>query len=167
MFARIIKFVLEHEGGYVNHPSDPGGATNMGITQRTLNAYCKKNGLPVFDVKNLKRPMAIDIYYQEYWSAEWERLGFPLAACLFDTCVNMGEARALRFLKECNNNYVTYLQLRIARYKELIAARPSLKVFEKGWMNRMTDLRRFIEIELEQERQYGQGEKQTNGGTQT
>jgi lysozyme family protein len=138
----------------------------MGITQRTLNAYCKKNGLTLYDVKDLKRPLAIDIYYQEYWNPAWEHLGFELATCMFDTSVNMGTARALKFLQECNGDYVKYLQLRLGKYKELIEATPRLKVFERGWMNRMTELRRFIEIERDQERKYGQAEKQTDGGAQ-
>ena len=43
-FDECLPLVLVHEGGYVNHPKDPGGATNKGITQRTYDAWCKRQG---------------------------------------------------------------------------------------------------------------------------
>jgi lysozyme family protein len=153
MFSRILKFVLDHEGGYVNHPADPGGATNYGITQRTLDAYNQENNLPKEDVKDLKLAKATNIYYDKYWNPEWEKLGFPLAACMFDTAVNMGVNRAYSFLNQCDNDYVKYLQLRIAAYNAIVERRPASKVFLKGWMNRVTDLRRFIDSEMEIEKQ--------------
>jgi lysozyme family protein len=140
VFNKIIHFVLEEEGGYVNHPSDPGGETKYGISKRSY---------PNVDIKNLTKEQAIEIYRKDYWRDEWETLGFPLAACMTDTAVNMGMGRAKKFLEQCNDDYVTYLQLRIARYKDIIAARPASKVFEKGWMNRVARLRRFIDAEKE------------------
>jgi lysozyme family protein len=147
MFHKIYQFTHKWEGGYSNHPADPGGSTNYGITQNTLNAYNKKHDRPFKNVKDLQIPEAIEIYYDEYWKPEWKDLGFPLAACMFDTAVNMGHSRADKFLKNCNGSYVEYLQLRIAKYKELVERHPRLKVFENGWMNRVADLRRFIEVE--------------------
>jgi hypothetical protein len=58
----------------------------------------------------------------------------------------MGLGRANGFLKESQGNYVVYLQARIAKYKELMEKNPKLKVFERGWMRRVTELRRFIEV---------------------
>ena len=136
MFDKLITFVLEEEGGYVNHPSDPGGETKFGISKRSY---------PDVDIKNLTKPEAIEIYRNDYWQPEWEQFGLPLAMCMLDTSVNMGQGRAQKFLDKCGGSYVQYLQLRIARYKEIIANRPASKVFEKGWMNRMTRLRRFID----------------------
>lgn len=152
MFARIIQFVLQEEGGYSNHPKDPGGATNMGVTQKTLDAYCEENGIPKFNVRELKKEFAIQLYYDKYWRPDWEKLGLALAACMLDTAINMGMGRAIKFLKECDGNYVTFLQLRIAKYKEIIEKNPDLKVFERGWMNRVTRLRRWIEAELQLEK---------------
>jgi lysozyme family protein len=151
MFAKIVNFILEREGGYVNHPNDRGGATNMGVTQRTLDRWCAKHGKPTFDVKDLDKPTAIQIYKEDYWKEEWEKLGFGMAACLFDTAVNSGMGRAESMRKQATD-YVDYIQRRIAFYKAIIQNDPSQKVFEKGWMNRMTHLRRFIEVELEAER---------------
>ena len=150
MFHKIFQFTHKWEGGYVNHPADPGGATNYGVTQRTFDAYNKKKERPQKDVKVMTLQEAIEVYYDEYWKPEWKELGFPLAACMFDASVNHGPAQAERFLRQCNGSYVEYLQLRIAFYKRLIERRPDLKVFEKGWMNRVTDLRRFIEAEKDE-----------------
>lgn len=138
MFEKIIQFALQEEGGYVNHPSDPGGETKYGISKRSY---------PNEDIKNLTVQRAIEIYRKDYWKDAWEALGFPLAACMLDTAINMGGGRAQKFLDRCGGSYVTFLQLRIARYKEIIANKPSQKVFEKGWFARVTKLRRFIDEE--------------------
>jgi lysozyme family protein len=137
MFPTIIEFVLQHEGGYCCVPNDPGGETNWGIA---------KSAHPNLDIKNLTKDQAIAIYAKEYWNPQWESLGLPLAAAMLDTAVNMGPKVANYFLQNCNKDYVQYLQLRIARYKFLTQQNPNLQKFFQGWMNRVTDLRRFIEV---------------------
>lgn len=137
LFHQIIPFIMEEEGGYVNHPNDPGGETKYGISKRSY---------PHLNIKDITQQDAVRIYYDDYWKDEWNKLGLPLAACMLDTAVNMGMGRAKEFLKNCGGSYVIFLQLRIAKYKELIEKNPKLKVFEKGWMNRVTRLRRFIEV---------------------
>ena len=52
-FDTIMEYVFKDEGGYVNHPKDPGGATNMGFTQRTYDWYCELNILIIIYTKNL------------------------------------------------------------------------------------------------------------------
>ncbi len=136
LFHKIIPFVLEHEGGYVNDKDDPGGETKYGISKRAF---------PHLNILDLTQKEAIQIYYDKYWKHDWEQLGFPLAACMFDTAVNMGHSRANHFLKLCSRNHDNYLKLRADRYNELISDNPTLKKFEKGWMNRVAQLRRFID----------------------
>jgi lysozyme family protein len=131
---------MKWEGGYVNHPNDPGGETKFGITKRSY---------PHLNIRDITIQDAIRIYYEDYWKDEWNKLGFGLAACMLDTAVNMGHKRANEFLKNCEGSHVIYIQLRIAKYKELIEKNPKLAVFERGWMNRLTDLRRFIDGELQ------------------
>lgn len=152
LFHQIIPFIMEHEGGYVNHPNDPGGETKYGISKR---AY------PRLNIRDLTIQDAVRIYYEDYWEDEWNKLGLPLAACMLDTAVNMGKKRAKDFLKNCEGSHVIYIQLRIAKYKEIIDADPKKKVFEKGWMNRLRDLRRFIEVNKEDNfvRAYGGNRK--------
>jgi lysozyme family protein len=152
LFHSIIPFIIEHEGGYVNHPNDPGGETKYGISKR---AY------PYLNIKDITLQDAVRIYYEDYWEDSWNKLGFPLAACMLDTAVNMGKKRAREFFDRSDGSYITYIQVRIAKYKEIIDKNPKMKVFEKGWMNRVTDLRRFIEIKKEDNfvRSYGGNRK--------
>lgn len=67
-FERALALVLQHEGGFSDHPSDPGGATMMGITQATLGAW---RGQPVTraDIRALSREEARAIYRIRYWNA--------------------------------------------------------------------------------------------------
>ena len=141
MFNKIISFVLEEEGGYVNNPNDAGGETKFGISKRSY---------PNVDIKNLTKEQAIEIYRKDYWKEEWEALGFPMAACMLDTSINMGPGRAKRFFDK-SSDYVSFLQQRLSFYKSIIEKNPSQKVFERGWNARMTRLRRFIEAEKEPE----------------
>jgi hypothetical protein len=137
-FTKVIEFILQHEGGYVNHKDDPGGETTMGISKR---AY------PNLDIKNLKKQQVVEIYFKDYWlKAGCEQMDFPLAACQMDTAVNAGIGRANTFLKACNGDYKLYLELRRTWYLDLIKRKPSMKVFQKGWLNRVNDLAKFIDI---------------------
>lgn len=98
-FSLCLDRVLKHEGGFVNHPKDPGGATNMGITQAVLAEWLKR---PVTeaDVKALTRQTAADIYRARYWSPILAE-GLPPGVdyMVFDLAVNSGVARAVRFLQ--------------------------------------------------------------------
>lgn len=66
-FEKAIGFLFPAEGGYVNHQSDKGGPTNMGITQKTFDNYRQQKGLPTENVKNITSEEAKNIYYEEYW----------------------------------------------------------------------------------------------------
>lgn len=102
-FERCLGEILRHEGGYVDHPSDPGGATNMGITRKTLARWRKVSpwtGLPKAAVEALTRDEAALIYRAQYWNtvkAGAMPAGVDLA--LFDFAVNSGPDRAARVLQ--------------------------------------------------------------------
>lgn len=98
-FANCMSVVLEHEGGYVDHPDDPGGATNLGITHLTLADW---RGAPVSkgDVRALQRTEAEEIYRARYWNAlNCDRLAAGVDLVVFDFGVNAGPARAARMLQ--------------------------------------------------------------------
>jgi len=98
-FAECLAVVLRHEGGFVNHPDDPGGATNMGITARTL-AEWRGRPVTVDDVRALTRSEAEDIYWTRFWTrlrADSAPLGLDLS--VFDFGVNSGPTRATRVLQ--------------------------------------------------------------------
>lgn len=98
-FGPALTCVLAQEGGYSDHPDDPGGATMMGITQATLAAW---RGAPVTkaDVRSLTRDEAAAIYRARYWNAvRGDDLPVGLDLAVFDFAVNSGASRAIRSLQ--------------------------------------------------------------------
>jgi len=94
-FDDIIEVVLEHEGGYVNDPKDPGGETNFGIAKRSH---------PDVDIKNLTKDGAKEIYKEVYWDGnKVESLSEDLRHIYFDMCVNQGRGRAVKILQQSAN----------------------------------------------------------------
>jgi lysozyme family protein len=91
-FDRALQLVLRHEGGLVDNPKDPGGLTNLGISQR---AY------PQLDIRSLTVADAAEIYRRDYWEkVQGDKLPEPLAIALFDCAVNVGWPRAILILQE-------------------------------------------------------------------
>lgn len=96
-FAKALAVTLRYEGGYVNHPSDPGGETNYGITWRTYNAYRKRKGLAPRSVRQIEEHEVAAIYREQYWDlVRGDELPTGLDLCLFDFAVNSGPTRAVR-----------------------------------------------------------------------
>ena len=95
---KAIDRVIKVEGGYVNHPNDPGGSTNWGITQRTLDEYMDRLGADSFPVQFLAKYQARDIYRQRYWKPMRlsEIRHDTIAYALFDQGVNQGPRTAIR-----------------------------------------------------------------------
>ena len=103
-YAPALQLVLAHEGGYVNHPQDPGGATNKGITQRVYNAYRRRNGQPPRSVKEISNLEVSDIYRKEYWDASGANIApAGIDYALFDYSVNSGVNRAVKDLQRTLN----------------------------------------------------------------
>lgn len=108
----IIAASIGLEGGYVNHPNDPGGETNKGITKRVAVA----NGY-TGPMRTIPDSIVVSIYYQDYLV----RPGYePLIALdpavtqeLFDTTVNMGPSRPGRFFQESLNEICPALKLKV------------------------------------------------------
>ena len=158
-FERAVKIVLKNEGGYVNDPVDPGGETKYGITKRTY---------PKVDIKNLTEDGAKAIYKRDFWDPyPYDKLVYPdLAAKIFDTSVNVGQKRAFKFLQLAANIegaklvvdgawgpkttaavnaingeklHSVYRQVQADYYKNLVAARPSLSKYIRGWLRRAAE----------------------------
>lgn len=105
-FEKALSFVFGNEGGYSNDPDDRGGATNLGITQSTLDrARLEINGLPS-SVRNLTRAQAEEIYRVFYWEeSKADMLPYPLCTLHFDGAVNHGVGGAGKLLQRTINNY--------------------------------------------------------------
>jgi lysozyme family protein len=98
-FDRALALVLDLEGGFVDHPRDPGGATNLGVTRATL-AKARGRPVTVSDVRALTRAEAGTIYRRSYWDAvRGDDLPAGLDLAVFDYAVNSGPSRAVRSLQ--------------------------------------------------------------------
>ena len=145
-FEDALKFTLKWEGGFVNDRDDPGGKTNYGITAETFARY-----FPGREVESITLPEAATIYRNGYWvGAGCESLPKPLAVAVFDTAVNCGVSRAKRWLEETRDSK-KYLTLRREHYYRISDSNPSLKKFIRGWLNRLNDLHKYIDILLTEE----------------
>ena len=154
-FDKIIEVVLEHEGGYVNDPKDPGGETNFGIAKRSN---------PDVDIKNLTIEQAKEIYKSKYWDKnKVEKLPEQLRHIYFDMCVNMGRGRAGKIIQRAANNRghelvvdgalgpvtlgkINNVELervrafRIKYYADLVTRKPDLEKFYFGWFRRSLEV---------------------------
>ncbi len=98
-FDASLARVLKHEGGYSNHPSDPGGPTNFGITIHDYRRYIKANGTAA-DVREMARADAAKIYRERYWDAlRCNDLPAGLDYAVFDYGVNSGTGRAAKVMR--------------------------------------------------------------------
>ena len=94
-YDKCLKTILHHEGGYVNHPKDPGGETNLGVTKRV---YQEHGGTK--DMKDLLVEDVAPIYKKGYWDRmKGDDLPGGLDLCVFDFGVNAGPGRAAKFLQ--------------------------------------------------------------------
>ena len=94
-YDKCLKTILHHEGGYVNHPKDPGGETNLGVTKRV---YEEHGGTK--DMKNLLVEDVAPIYKKGYWDRmKGDELPNGLDLCVFDFGVNAGPGRSAKYLQ--------------------------------------------------------------------
>ena len=98
-YPESLRRVLTHEGGYTNHPSDPGGPTNFGITIADYRRYVKP-GATAADVRAMRLDEAKAIYRSKYWDAmRCDDLPAGLDYAVFDYGVNSGIGRAVKVLQ--------------------------------------------------------------------
>lgn len=157
-FNAALAFVLRFEGGYVDHPADPGGATNMGITRASLADW---RGKPVSkdDVRSLSRVEAGAIYRARYWDAvRGDELPSGVDLAVFDLGVNSGPSRAIRLLQRAvgvaEDGRLGPLTLAASHRadaarlvaslcglrRDFLRAMPTFAVFGRGWMARIDAL---------------------------
>ncbi len=150
-----IKHVLKHEGSFVNHPDDPGGATNRGITIGTLSDWLGRPA-SIAEVKNLDERDAIEIYRRNYWAAmSCDDLPAGLDYSVMDMGVNAGPGRAGKMLQgivgatkdgkigpmtvAAVNSYDNDIRLISEFYEARLAYYQSLRTwhtFGRGWERR-------------------------------
>jgi lysozyme family protein len=152
--------VLAHEGGYTNHPSDPGGPTNFGITIHDYRRYIEASGNAA-DVRDMKLADAAKIYRARYWDAlRCDQLPAGLDYAVFDYGVNSGIGRAAKVMQRLLGQAPTGTMTDVAiagirnaspsalivrLCDERLAFLKALKtwpVFGAGWGRRVAEVRR-------------------------
>lgn len=98
-FHAALSRVLEHEGGFVNHPKDPGGATNKGVTLKTFRSLVKRSAT-VSDLKNITDAQLASVYRHFWDGVRASEMPSGVDYSLFDFSVNSGRARAVKALQK-------------------------------------------------------------------
>ena len=144
-----LKRLLGSEGGFVDHPADPGGATNYGITQRVAKAH-GFNG----DMRNLPLSTALAIYKADYWTPiKADQLPETLRFHVFDAAVNSGPAQAVKWLQSAAGVTVDGVvgpktlaaasRVSVAQYSGIrlrfMTDLSTWPTFGKGWARRIAD----------------------------
>jgi len=94
-YDHCLEMILHHEGGYVNHPKDPRGETNLGVTKRVWEEHGGTK-----DMKDLTVEDVAPIYKKSYWDrVKGDDLPSGLDLCVFDFGVNAGTGRAAKYLQ--------------------------------------------------------------------
>lgn len=103
-FDRSLAQVLVHEGGYVNHPKDPGGATNKGVTQATYDQFRRRHGQIAQSVKLITSREVGTIYKVNYWDkVRGDETPPGIDFATFDYGVNSGPSRSIKDLQRALN----------------------------------------------------------------
>ena len=147
---KCIKIILHHEGGYVDHPDDPGGETNLGVTKKVWEEWGGTK-----DMKDLTVDDVVPVYKKNYWDrVKGDDLPSGMDLAVFDWAVNSGTGRAAKKLQAMTGTTVGPNTLRILdeyidehgmettikNYTDIRQSfYESLKTFEtfgKGWTRR-------------------------------
>lgn len=98
-FRHCLELLLEHEGGFVNHPRDPGGATNLGVTKRVYEEFVGRD-VDIQEMRELTPDDVGPIYKTMYWDRiKGDELPSGVDWCVFDWAVNSGPGRAAKALQ--------------------------------------------------------------------
>lgn len=108
-FEQSLAWLLRHEGGFVDHPEDPGGMTNKGITAKTYERWLSEvvdNEAEVTEevMRNIPDNHVKQIYREEYWlKISGDNLPSGLDHAIFDWAVNSGPGRSARAIQKIVN----------------------------------------------------------------
>ena len=154
-FEECLAHILRSEGGYVNHPQDPGGETNLGVTRRVWQDWVKRE-LHDDEMRHLTPELVGPLYKARYWDAvHGDVLPAGLDLCVFDCAVNAGVSRAARFLQHAvgavedgvlgpktlaliqEKNPTALISDFCAQREMHYKSLPTFATFGKGWMARL------------------------------
>jgi lysozyme family protein len=160
-FETCLALMLAHEGGYVNHPSDPGGRTNLGVTQRVWEEWVGHE-VDEKQMRALTPETVAPLYKRKYWDAvRADDLMDGVDYCVFDVAVNSGPGRAIKFLQSCvgttpdggfgpatmaavkksEEDPARLIELYCAKRLEFLQSLKTFETFGKGWSRRVQEVK--------------------------
>lgn len=161
-FDACLRKLLVHEGGYVNHPADPGGMTNLGVTARVWEEWV---GHPVDEkqMRALTPELVAPLYRKKYFDAcHADDLVLGLDYAVFDVAVNSGVGRAIKLLQSCvgatpdggygsitaalvqkaqQEDPARLIELYCAKRLEFLESLKTFATFGKGWSRRVNEVK--------------------------
>ena len=154
-FQTSLLLVLKSEGNFINHPSDPGGMTNLGVTKKVWKEWVKRD-VDEAEMRALTPELVTPLYKARYWdSCKCDDLPRGVDYAVFDSAVNMGPGRAAKLLQAAlgvtadgSIGRATIAAATAADPAELLEAfslgkeafyqsLPTFATFGKGWLNRV------------------------------
>jgi lysozyme family protein len=160
-FENCLKLMLAHEGGYVNHPQDPGGMTNLGVTKRVWEEWVGHE-VDEKQMRALTPETVAPLYKRKYWDAvRADELVDGVDYCVFDVAVNSGPGRAIKFLQSCigttpdggfgpatlaavkkaEEDPARLIELYCAKRLEFLQSLKTFETFGKGWSRRVQEVK--------------------------
>jgi lysozyme family protein len=160
-FENCLKLMLAHEGGYVNHPQDPGGMTNLGVTKRVWEEWVGHE-VDEKQMRALTPETVAPLYKRKYWDAvRADELVDGVDYCVFDVAVNSGPGRAIKFLQSCigttpdggfgpatlaavkeaEKDPTRLIEMYCAKRLEFLQSLKTFETFGKGWSRRVQEVK--------------------------
>jgi lysozyme family protein len=160
-FETCLKLMLAHEGGFVNHPQDPGGMTNLGVTKRVWEEWVGHE-VDEKQMRALTPETVAPLYKRKYWDAvRADELVAGVDYCVFDVAVNSGPGRAVKFLQSCvgvnadggfgpatlaavekaEEDPARLVELYCAKRLEFLQSLKTFETFGKGWSRRVQEVK--------------------------
>jgi len=160
-FEQCLKELLVHEGGFVNHPQDPGGMTNLGVTKRVWEEWTGHE-VDEKQMRALTPELVAPLYKRKYWDAcRSDDLVSGVDYAVFDVAVNSGAGRAIKFLQSCvgvdadggfgprtldavkvaEKDPERLIELYSAKRLEFLQSLKTFETFGKGWSRRVAEVK--------------------------
>jgi len=160
-FELCLKKMLAHEGGFVNHPQDPGGMTNLGVTKRVWEEWVGHE-VDEKQMRALTPETVTPLYKRKFWDAiRADELVDGVDYCVFDVAVNSGVGRAVKFLQSCvgtapdggfgpatlaavkeaEKDPARLIELYCAKRLEFLQSLKTFDTFGKGWSRRVAEVK--------------------------
>jgi lysozyme family protein len=160
-FELCLAKMLAHEGGFVNHPQDPGGMTNLGVTKRVWEEWVGHD-VDEKQMRALTPETVAPLYKRKYWDAvRADDLVAGVDYCVFDVAVNSGPGRAVKFLQsavgvtadggfgpatlaaveKAEADPKRLIELYSAKRLEFLQSLKTFETFGKGWSRRVAEVK--------------------------